>query len=154
MFLKPRFKARHWELSKNVLKVAVESPVIFNGNFMANSLCSAENVPLKCDLFFALRYMEWTAYSIWLCCCCQDLSPAVAHCFSVVFSCFPWCPSLLAISLLFFFFQILINPLSFSSRLWDIGVSTVMGRFHQYCLFDRSHIIMLKWSINTRKLCL
>lgn len=52
---KPRFKDIRQGLSENVLKVVIEIPIISNENFMADSLCSAENVPLKHDCFFALR---------------------------------------------------------------------------------------------------
>lgn len=114
LIFKPRLKDTCWELWENVLKVAIESPIIFNGTFMANSLCSAENVPLRLDCFFALRYMEFVEYSIWLCFCCQDLALAVAHHFCILFGCFPPCTPLPAISLPSF--QILINPLSFSSQ--------------------------------------
>lgn len=148
LIFKPRLKDICWELSENVLKVAIESPIIFNGTFMANSLCSAENVPLKFDCFFAWRYMEWVEYSIWLCFCCQDLSPAVAHHFCVclfrLFCCFAQHPSLPATSLPSF--QMLINPLIFSSQAvthrnpeWIF-----VGRFHPYCLFDKSQTIILK----------
>lgn len=91
LIFKPRLKDICWERSENVLKVAIKSPIIFNGTFMANSLCSAENVPLKRDCFFALRYMELVEYSIWLCFCCQNLAPAAAHRFCILFGCFAQC---------------------------------------------------------------
>lgn len=114
LILKPRFKDKHRELAQNVLNVAIESPIISNGNLMANSLCSAENVPLQLDCFFALRYMEGAEYSIWLCFCRGDLTPAVTRRASILFSCFPRCPPLPAIPWLFF--QILTNPLPCSSE--------------------------------------
>lgn len=54
-FLSLGLKIYAANFSENALKVVIESPIIFNENFMANSLCSAENVPLKLDCFFALR---------------------------------------------------------------------------------------------------
>lgn len=51
LIFKPKFKDICQELSENVLKVVIESPIIFNENFMANSLRSAENVPLNSIAF-------------------------------------------------------------------------------------------------------
>lgn len=94
------------------LRDYIESCIIFNVNFMANSLCSAENVRLQLDCFFALRYMELAEDSTWLCICHQDLTAAAAialHSVWLFCSTSLCLPSLLS-------FQILINPLSFSSQ--------------------------------------
>lgn len=152
LIFQPRFKDRHWELSENILKVVIESPIIFNGNFMANSLCIAENVPLKTWLLFCPKmYGASRVFNLALLLlpgsrssCCPSLLRSVQ-----LFSTVPSACHLCA------FLSNTHSPLVLQLLDYETGAAgTVMGRVHQYCLFDKSQITMLKASIDIQRLFL
>lgn len=120
------------------LRDYIESCIIFNVNFMANSLCSAENVPLQLDCFFALRYMELAEDSIWLCATriLLQLLPSLR----ILFGCFA-VP--LSACHLCFLFKYLLTPCLSALKSRNRGTQYRHGKISSI-LFNKSQIIMSK----------